>query len=68
MTVIFERKAKPAHRYQVQRSQYGWTTDGESYRTWIGARYQVWIWNTLGFDARIIDTRQTSASQRPTDE
>ena len=52
-------RAKPRdRRYRVEyrSSIRGWVLD-DTYRTYFMARWQVAVWNSIGHDARIIDTR-----------
>lgn len=63
MNVIYESEAGKRHRYQVEWWQLDeWqASDSQTYRTLLFAKFQVWIWNSLGYKARVIDTRWDSS-------
>ena len=61
MNVVYQRQARPARpfrRYQVQyRDEPGnWNpASGPGYWTLFFAKKDVWRWNRIGYEARVID-------------
>ena len=54
---VFRAKGRD-RRYRVEfRGARSWALDN-SYHTYVVARFQVALWNSLDIDARIIDTRE----------
>lgn len=58
MSVIYEVGLPEKHRYHVHYFQHGgWYVQRQTFRTKFMAKFHARDWASLGFPAKVIDTR-----------
>jgi hypothetical protein len=66
VNIVYVRGPDAPKRYRIQYKQsYGWEWATDSYWTLFGAKLNVRIWNSIGHEARVVDTRALSSDIPP---